>query len=295
MADDGLIAGAAAPGGTRHIRSASALDAIWAATVAGAVIVSSFFPLVDLPNTYLRTRDAPLRVYVVIVPVVASAVAIVALVRRSTLLAAVATGIVVPALALCGSLGGALFFDAASPFTDAGVPLAVGAAVLGVIMLIRWFVYHPLPLLGVEPRPTIVSARPLLVVGLALAGNVVVGAALDDASWSLSFVVATLFMLLTPLVVITSAFVRTVAANALAAAACLAQVVAVLVARFDDGEVGIGSTLALRTGALGLVALAAAAAVAILGAVNAVVETDPDAGVASDDDADWRWTVDDES
>ena len=268
----------------------SALDAIWVAIVAAAIVVSSFFPLIDLPDSYLRTRDAPLSVWVVFLPVVAFVVAVVALVQRSTPLAAVATGVLVPAVALCGSLGGALFFDAVSPFTDAGVPLAVGAAVLGVIMLIRWFVYHPLPLLDVEPRPTVPAARSLLVVGLVLVTNVVVGALVDDPSWSMSFVVATMFMLLTPLVVVTTALVRAVTGLAVAAAACVGQVVAVVVAWVVD-DVGVGSTLSLRTGVVGLGGLAVATGIATVGAVTAVVPSGTAA--RADDDAAWRWAADD--
>jgi hypothetical protein len=293
MADDALIAGAAAPAGTRLIRSASVLDSVWAAVVASALFASSFYPLIDLPGSYLRTVDAPLRVYVVLVPVVAFVVAFVALIRRSVLLAAVATGVLVPGVALCGSLGGALFFDAASPFTDAGVPLAVGAAVIGVVMLIRWFVYHPAPLLGVEPRPTSRSSRVLLGVGLVLVVNVTVKALRDDPAWSLSFVVATAFMLLGPAVVVAAAAARAIAAFAVAAAACFAQIVAVLIARFDDGQIDIDGVLALRTGVVGLIVSAIAAAVAIGGAVMAEIEPDEGEG-ASDDDADWRWSVDDD-
>jgi len=292
MADDGLIAGAAAPAGTRRIRSVATLDAIWVILVGIAVVVSSFFPLIDLPDSYLRTSDAPLRVWVVVLPVIALVVAVVALVRRSTLLAAVATGTLVPAVALCGSLGGALFFDAASPFTDAGAPLAVGAGVLGAMMLIRWFVYHPLSLVDVEPRPTIAASRGLLALGLVFVVNVVVDALADDVAWSMSFVVATSFMLLTPLVVVAAALVRKVNAQAVAGAACVAQLIAVVVARVTD-DLEVGSTLSLRTGAVGLVALAVAAAVAGVGAATAAVDAEPDAPVEFDDDAAWRWTADD--
>jgi hypothetical protein len=206
----------------------------------------------------------------------------------------VASGILVPSIALLGSLAGRLFFDAASPFTDAGTPLALGCAAVGVIMLIRWFVYHPVPIPGVEPRPTRPSARVLLGVGLVLVANVVVAALRDDPRWSASFVVATLFMLLAPLVVVAAAAIRTIAANALAAAASAAQIVAVVVAMLDGEDIGITSVFALRTGVVGLIALAVAAVVAVFGAVTGVVESDAATDLASDDDADWRWDVDDD-
>ena len=101
-----------------------------------------------------------------------------------------------------------------------------------------------------------------------------------------------MFMLLTPLVVVASAAVRTVAANALAASAASAQIVAVLVAMLDGDDVGVSSVFALRTGVVGLVALGAAAAAAVFGAVTAVVESDSARGLAADDDASWRWDAD---
>jgi len=294
MAEDALIAGAAAPAGTRWIRSAPVLDSIWSLLVAGVIVVSSFFPLVDVQNPLFRTGEAPLRVYVLGLPILAMAAAVVAMVRRSGLLAAVASGVLVPSIALLGSLAGALFFDAVSPFTDVGTPVALGCAALGVIMLIRWFVYHPAPILDVESRPSLLSARALFAVGLVLVANVVVASLRDDPRWSASFVVATLFMLLVPLVVVASAAVRTVAANALAAGAASAQVVAVVVSMLDGDGVGVASVFALRTGGVGVVALGAAAAVAAFGAVTAVVESDSDPDVTVDDDADWRWAFDDD-
>jgi hypothetical protein len=294
MAEDALIAGAAAPAGTRLIRSASVLDAAWVMVVAGVLVASSFVPLIDLPNAFLRTRDAPLRVYVFVVPLIAVVVAVLALVRRSTLLAAVATGIVVPAAALSGSLAGALFFDAASPFTDAGVPVALGAGLLGVVMIVRWFVYLASPLPGVESRPTSTWARGLAGVGLVLVVNVVVGALGDDPTWSASFVAATGFMLLAPLVVVAAAVARAVAASAVAAAACLAQFVAVVVATVDDGDVGVASTFALRTGVVGLIALPVGAVVAIVGARVGEIDAQLPGDELVADDADWRWAVDDD-
>jgi hypothetical protein len=294
MAEDALIAGAAAPTGTRLIRSAAVLDATWAAVVAAVLVASSFVPLIDLPNALLRTRDAPLRVYVLVGPLVAVAIAVLALLRRSMLLAAVATGVLVPAVALCGSLAGALFFDAASPFTDAGVPVALGAASLGIVMIVRWFVYLATPLTGVERRPTSRWARALLLVGMVLVVNVVVGALGDDPTWSASFFAATGFMLLAPLVVLAAAVARAVAASVVAATACIAQVVSVTVAMLDDGDVALASTLALRTGIVGLIALPVGAAVAIIGAREAEIEVEVPGDELDADDADWRWTVDED-
>lgn len=294
MAEDALIAGAAAPAGTRWIRSAPVLDSIWSLIVAGVIGLSAFFPLVDVDNPLFRTGEAPLRVYSLGLPVLALIVIVAAVVRRSAVLAAVATGILVPSIALLGSLAGALFFDSASPFTDAGTPLSLGCAAVGLIMLVRWFVYHPVPIAGVDARPTLVSARVLLGVGLVLVANVAIAALRDDPQWSASFVVATMFMLLTPLVVVASAAVRTVAGNALAAGASAAQIFAVTVTMLDGDNVGVTSVFALRTGLVGLVGLAVATFVAIVGAVSAVVASDSEIDIASDDDADWRWDLDDD-
>jgi hypothetical protein len=294
MAEDALIVGAAAPAGTRRIRSAAVLDSIWVLLVAGVVVVSSFFALIDLPNRYLRTQDAPLRVYVVVVPAVAVALAVAAIIRRSVPLAAVATGTLVPAVALCGSLGASLFLDAASPFTDAGVPLAVAAALLGIVMVIRWFVYATPPVPGVEPRPTELLRRGLLTTGLVLTANVVIAALADDPTWSASFVVSTACLLLAPLVVLAAAAVCSVSSNLVAAGACAAQAVAVVVATLDDGGIEIDSTLALRTGVIGLIALVVGAGVAIAGADRAVIGDEPTVELLDADDPDWRWSVDDD-
>ena len=71
MAEDALIAGAAAPAGTRWIRSAPVLDSIWAIAVAALIIASSFFALVDVENPLFRTGAAPLRVYALGLPILA--------------------------------------------------------------------------------------------------------------------------------------------------------------------------------------------------------------------------------
>lgn len=133
----------------------------------------------------------------------------------------------------------------------------------------------------------------LLGVGLVLVVNVTVKALRDDPTWSLSFVVATAFMLLGPAVVVAAAAARAIAAFVVAAATCFAQIVAVLIARFDDGQIDIDGVLALRTGVVGLIVSAVAAAVAIGGAVMAEIELNEGEGVA-DDDPDWRWSVDDD-
>jgi hypothetical protein len=294
MAEDALIAGAAAPAGTRRIRSAPVLDALWALLVAGLIVLSSFFPLLNFDNSLSRTGEAPLRVYALGLPVLALLVIIVAVVRRSAVSAAVASGLLVPAIALLGSLAGALFFDAVSPFTDAGTPLSLGCAIVGVVMLIRWFVYAPTPVAAVDARPTPMSARVLLGTGLVLVANVVIAAFGDDPQWSASFVVATMFMLLAPLVVVAAAVVRTVAGNALASGASAAQLVAVAVVLIDGDGIGVTSVFALRTGVVGMIGLAAAAVVAGVGAMTAGVESDAEVVVSADDDAAWRWHVDDE-
>ena len=294
MADDGLISGAAAPARARLIRSQPILDSIWVLAVSTAVIVSSFVPLIDLPTAHLQTGEAPLRVYVLAVPIVAMIVAVAGIARRSTVLVAIATGIVLPGVALAGSLGGALFFDASSAFADIGVPAAMISALLGVVMIARWFVYHPVPLLDVEARPTSVVARILLGIGVLLILNVAIAAVLDASRWSISIGFSTFVMLLVPTVVVIAAIVRTTPAFVLMAAAASAQLVAVLVARIEESGLGLGSELALRTGAIGLVGLAAAAGVAIIGVRLADLDdTDrygSDEAVA--DDESWRWSAD---
>jgi hypothetical protein len=291
MVDDALIAGAAAPSGGRLIRSPWVLDAIWVASVAALFIAVSPFPLIDLESTYLRLFDAPLRVFVLALPVVAIGVAVGALVRRSAAVGAAATGVLVPTVALGGSLAGALFLDAASPFTDAGVPLTLAAAVLGLVMLVRWFVYQPSPLPGRDRRPPVVSGRALVGLGVVLVANVLVNTVRDDVGWSSSTVVATAFMLIAPAVVLTAGLVRSVGAAILATASCVAQSVAVIVVLLEDGDVQIDSSLALRTGVVGLVVMIGAAAAAVVGVRGATVDIDERPGPR--DDESWRWSADD--
>jgi len=294
MADDGLIAGAAAPAGTRLVRSPILLDALWAASVACAVVVSSRLPLIDLDTVYLRTFDPPLRVYALFIPVVAIVVAAMSVVLKSARSAAVASGLLVPSIALGGSLAGSLFLDDVSPFTDAGVPLGLAVSAVGIAMIIRWFVYQPSPSVTHDPRPAMRTAQALVVLGALLAVSVFVSALRDDLGWSLSSVVPTLLMMLTPLVVVAAGLFRSVESNALAAAACGSQLVAVVVVRLDDEGVGLDSAFTLRTGVLGLIGLTCASAVAVIGMVGATTELAADQGsVEPTDDASWRWSPDD--
>lgn len=295
MTDDELISGAAAPSAERLIRSSVALDVIWVCCVAAALIMSSLIPLVDLEDVYLRTADAPLRVYTLGIPIVAVIAAAVGAARRSALLAAVATGVLVPSVAFAGSVASSLFFDAASPFTDAGVPLSLAAASLGLVMLVRWFVYQESPVPGREPRPTVPLAGGLSLAGLVLALVVVVDAIRDEDPWSLPFALSTALMLLTALVVIVAGLVRSIGANVLAAAACIAQFAAVIVVEVDDvasgGVVLAESATTIRTGTAGLVVLALTTTIAILGAAQPRVDTVDDARTTTDDAA-WRWSAD---
>lgn len=264
MAEDALIAGAVAPAGTGWTRSAPFLDSIWSLIIAGAIIVSSFYPLLLFSN-----NAAPLRIYVLGLPVLAVALSVAAIIRRSAVLAAVASGVLVPPIALSGSLGVAVSRLTGSPFADAGTTIALGCAVAGAIRLLHWFVNQPAPISGIELRPTLLSARVLCATGVVLAVNVVITALRADQRWSASFVVATMFMLLTAFVIIAAAAVRTVVANALAAAASAAQIIAVVVAASTAGDIGISWDLALRTSVVGLVALAVAVGVAVFGASRA--------------------------
>ena len=294
MTDENLISGAAAPAAERLIRSSVALDAIWVVCVAAALVVSSLIPLVDLEDVYVRTADAPLRAYTVALPVLATILAVVAAARRSALLAASATGVLVPAVAFAGSVAASLFFDVTSPFTDAGVPLTLAAGALGLVMLVRWFVYQPTPVPGRDPRPTRQSATALSLMGLALAAVVVVDAVRDDVPWSLPFALATALMMLTALVVVVAGLVRSTGANVLAAAACLAQFAAVVVVERDDADSGAvvlaESATTIRTGAVGLIVLVVAAALAIAGAVRPRLDVVEERSTT--DDAAWRWSAD---
>lgn len=297
MTDDDLITGAAAPAADRLIGSRVALDAGWVFCVAALLIVSALLPLVDLEDVYVRTADAPLRVYTVVLPVVAMIVSTLSLVRTSNGLGAAATGVLVPSVALGGSVAGSLFFDAASPFTDAGVPATLAASTVGLVMLLRWFIYEPVPAEGVDPRPPPQLARILVVLGAALALNVVVSAARDDDGWSLPFALSTALMLLPAVVVLAAGLVRSIAANLLAAAGCAAQFVAVVVVLAVEDDIdGVGlaeSATTMRTGAIGLALLAATAVVAVVGALDPRLDSGGENAAVASDDVAWRWTADD--
>lgn len=288
MTDDSLIAGAAAPTRQRWITSAVRLDAVWVLAVSAALGVSSLFDLVDLPTTRLRTGEAPLRAFVVGIPIIACVVAAAAARRRSELLAAAATGVLAPAIALAGSLSIALFLDAASAFADVGVAISLGAALLGAVMLVRWFVYHPLSLLGDEARPQRAGSLGLAAVGAALAVVVVVSGLGDGTG--LAWVAQTAGMLVLPAVLTMSGLIRTVPAVVLAAAAAAAQIVAVVVVKFDQPTLQWDSDLVLRTGIIGLVGSGIAV---VLSVVSIVGASPDDVSFEIDDDEPWRWAADD--
>lgn len=289
MSDDALIVGAAAPVGTRRIRSVVLLDVTWVSVTAVALLVSSRFALIDLPGQYLRTGDAPLRIWVVGLPVVALLVAVVAAVRRSPLLAAMATGILAPAVAFSGSLAVSLFLNESSAFADAGVAVSLGAACLGVAMLLRWFVYHPADLLADESRPTPGVSAAVVAAGVATGVVIVANGVVDDGAWSSSFVFQTLLIAVVPLVIVGCGSMRTRGAMALAASAAVAQIVGVVGVRIEL-TLPLDSDLLLRTGAAGIVLLTVAAGLCVVGVIRHAVD---DTVEPSDDDAEWRWTVTD--
>ena len=289
MSDDALIVGAAAPVGTRRIRSAVLLDVTWVSVTAVAVLVSSRFALIDLPGQYLRTGDAPLRIWVVGLPAVSLLVAVVAAVRRSPLLAATATGILAPAVALSGSLAVSLFLNESSAFADAGVAVSLGAACIGVAMLLRWFVYHPADLLADESRPTPRISSAVLAAGVTTGLVVVANGVVDDGAWSSSFVFQTLLIAVVPLVIVGCGSVRTRGAMALGASAAAAQIVGIVGVRVEL-ILPSDSDLLLRTGVAGIVLLTVAAVLCIVGLTRHAVD---DAAEPSDDDAEWRWIVTD--
>lgn len=290
MAEDALIAGAAAPAKGRLIGAAATLDAVWVVVAACAVVTSGFFALIDLPTATLRTGEAPLRVFVFALPVVAVVVAVVGAARASTTMVALATGVLVPGAALAGSLALLLFFDSGSAFANTGVTVSIGAALVVLITVIRWFVYHPVSLLSNELRPQHLHTRLLGALGVALTLLVLVLGL--DADKSLAWAGQTMALLLVPLVVIGSAIVRSVSAASLAAGAAAAQVFAVIVAKFEQSSIAFDSDLLLRTGIPGLVLLVAMVGVVALSVRGALADDDT-ALPAADDDAAWRWSVDD--
>jgi hypothetical protein len=288
MTDDALIAGAAAPTRKRWITSTARLDVLWVLAVSAMLVVSSLFDLIDLPNARLRTGEAPLRVFVVGIPLIACAIAAVAARRRSELLAAIATGVLAPGIALAGSLSMSLFLDEASAFADVGVAISLGAALLGLVMFVRWFVYHPLSLLGDEARPRRAVSLGLTVVGAALAASVVVTGLGDGVG--LAWVGETAAMLFVPVLLMVSGPIRTVPAVGLAAAAAAAQILAVAVVKVEQSEIEWDSDLMLRTGVLGLFGLILAVVLAVVSIHGASPD---DLVVEIDDDESWRWSVDD--
>lgn len=291
MSDDALIAGAAAPVGQRWIRSTAVLDSGWVIVSALALIASSFFPLVDLPGTRLQTGDEPLRFFVLGLPVIAIVMAVVGAVRGSLVVVAAATGVLAPGIALAGSLGASLLLSDAAAFADVGVAIAIGAALVGLVMLVRWFVYHPLPLTGDQSQPVPLAGRALLALGGLLAAILVVTTIVGGTSWSTASVGQTLVLLVVACVVVAAGGIRTVAAAWLSCAACTSQVLAVLVVRAEKSTISFDSDLVLRTGVVGIAALVVIAVVSIVAAMSATPDPEPDAD--ADAVESWRWHLDD--
>lgn len=291
MSDDALIFGAAAPEGHRWIRSTTTLDAGWVIVASLALILSSFFALIDLPAVTLRTGADPLRFYVVGLPVIAVAIAIMGAVRRSVPVVAAATGALAPGVALTGSLGASLLLSDDAAFADVGVAISVGASMLGAVMLVRWFVYHPMPLLGDQSRPVPFVGALLIGLGALLAGVLLVTTIAGDFAWSLASVGQTSLLSTVACVVVAAGVSRTVGAAWLCGAACAAQVVAVLVVRAESTELPWDSDMLLRTGIAGLVVLVAATGAS----VAAVTTARPDPAPDPEDDTteSWRWSADD--
>ncbi len=291
MSDDALIAGAVAPVGQRWIRSTAVLDAVWVVVAALALILSSFIALIDLPNAQLRTGAEPLRFFVLGLPIIAIVVAVVGAARGSIAVVAVATGIVAPGFALAGSLGASLLLSDESAFADVGVAISFGASLLGIVMLVRWFVYHPMPLLGDQSRPVPLAGHALWALGILVIATLLVTTFVGDTSWSSASVGQTLLLSTVGVVVLVAGVSRTIPAAWLACAACASQIVAVLVVKAEQSSIPLDSDLVLRTGVVGIVALAATAAVAAVGALRVAVDPAPD---LEDDDAEpWRWSTED--
>jgi len=291
MSDDALIAGAAAPVGQRWIRSTAVLDAGWVIVTALGLVVSSFFALIDLPNAQLRTGADPLRVFVLGLPMVAIVTAVIGAVRQSAAVVAAATGIVTPGFALAGSLGGSLLLSEASAFADVGVAISIGASLAGVVMLVRWFVYHPLPLLGDQSRPVPRAGQVLILLGGVLAAILLVTTFVGDTSWSSATFGQTAVLLLVAVVVVSSGLTRTIPSAWLACAACASQVVAVFVVKAEQSTIPFDSDLVLRTGVVGLVALTITGGVAAIAATRVAVDVEPEPGAEGAES--WRWRHDD--
>ena len=293
MSDDELIAGAAAPVGQRWIRSVAVLDAGWVIVSGVALIASSFFALIDLPNAQLRTGTEPLRFFVLGLPAVAIVIAVVGAVRGSDVIVAGATGVLAPGIALAGSLGISLLLSDQSAFADSSVAISIGAALVGVVMLVRWFVYHPLPLLGDQSRPVPRAGQALLALGGLLAAILLASTVVGDTSWSAASVGQTLLLLTVACVVAAAGGTRTIAAAWLACAACASQVVAVLVVKAEQSTIPLDSDLVLRTGFEGFVALVVTAGVSVIAAMSATPDPEPDAAADADTAESWRWHLDD--
>jgi hypothetical protein len=288
MADDELIAGAAAPSRLRRIDSVVRLDAIWVVVVAVALIGSSFFSLVDLPDARLRTGEEPLRFFVLGLPATAIVAAVVGAIRGSATLTAIGTGVLAPSIALTSSLGLTLFLDKQAAFADVGVAFALAAALLGLAMLVRWFVYHPASLWKEEVRPIVPISRALVGAG-ALTMVVVIAADIGDDAGGWIWVAQTAVLPLAPALVVAAGVARTLPATALAGAASAAQFVAVIVVRAEQSTIPLNSDLVLRTGVLGMIGLATC--VALTAAAFRFTEVDVD--IEIDDDPPWRWNADD--
>ncbi|MEP4651454.1 MAG: hypothetical protein ABJ314_14820, partial [Ilumatobacter sp.] len=222
MTDDALIAGAAAPTRARRIASGAPLDVVWIIVTGVALVTSSMFDLIDLPAQRLRTGDAPLRIFVIGLPLVACVLAGVAARRRSELLAAAATGVLAPGIALAGSLSVSLFLDDDSAFADVGVAVSLTAALLGTVMIVRWFVYHPLSLVIDERRPMRPMSHGATGVGLVLVAVVMLTGIGDgvDVAW----LGQTAAMLTVPAIVVGGTLFRTVASAVLVGSAAATQI-----------------------------------------------------------------------
>ncbi|MFK8022539.1 MAG: hypothetical protein AB8G26_01140 [Ilumatobacter sp.] len=287
MPDDELISGAAAPVGRRRITSLLALDGVWVIVSSVVLLVSSRFALIDLPNQSLRTGDAPLRVWVVGLPLAAVVMVVVGAVRRSSTLLAAAAGVLAPSVAFAGSLAISLFLDDASAFADDGVAVSLCAAVIGAAMLLRWFVYHPADVIGDESRPVRRVSDAVSVVGAALAVSVVVGASRDGQPFSAAGVFETSAMLTVAAVVVGSGLLRTRRAMALAGAAGVAQLAAVIVVRLEQSDIPLDSRLLLRSGVIGLMLCGTAAIACAVAWFRHSVDVEPG---KVDDEPDWRWS-----
>ncbi len=282
MSDDELIAGAVVPTRRRWITSAVLLDALWVAAVSLALIFSSFFD----PAAEDGTRIAQPPVFLVALPLVAMVFAMAGVRRGSEALTAVGTGVLAPGVALAGSLSSVLFVDDVQRATAAVAALAAG--LLGLVMFTRWFVYHPLSLLGDEARPRRSLGIGVVVAGVALA-VVVVSNGVGDPRDGVAGVVQVASTLTVPTLLVIGGVVRTVPSVALATAGAAAQAVAVVIARLADSSRSWSSEVLLRTGVVGVVVLVTAVAVGVASLVAAGPDT---RRIDPIDDEPWRWRTD---